>query len=222
MDHEMTAGPSTPFELLGLTPDASPDEIVQARRRMAKAVHPDHGGEQAAMQRLNTAFDEAMAIARSRGTPSDRHSRSDHQAPQDERGTSRLTADGPSGRLTADGLSGRLTADGPSGRLTADHPSFTIEALPVVAHAALGEVLDGIATVVADDPPYLIEVEWLETLVSADAPPSPIGWSRLELFPDAGSTSVSLTLGSSILQIESVRNLLIARLNALDWSQLMA
>jgi hypothetical protein len=183
---------SSPFALLGLSADATPDQITQARRRLAKSLHPDRGGDAMAMQQLNAAFDAAMAIA---------------TAPR------------------IDVPPSRLTADVSESHLTADVPSFTIEALPAVAHMALLEALDGIATVVADDPPYLIEVELLGSIVHDATSGPPIGWARLDLVPDAGSTSVSLTLASSKLAtsgvgIDSVRNVLIDRLNALDWSEL--
>ncbi len=49
-----------PFATLGLGPDATSEEIRTARRRLAKANHPDQGGDQGAMQRINEAADAAL------------------------------------------------------------------------------------------------------------------------------------------------------------------
>ena len=93
-----------------------------------------------------------------------------------------------------------------------DVPSFTVEALPVetfeallVAAPCLGEVLD-------DDPPYRLDVY-------VGAPYD--CWCRLEVVPDAGSSTVSLTIGSidgrPVPPVETIRDLWIVELNALDW-----
>ena len=49
-----------PFAVLGVSPDASPSEIAAARRRRARLLHPDHGGDLGVMQALNAAYDEAL------------------------------------------------------------------------------------------------------------------------------------------------------------------
>jgi hypothetical protein len=98
------------------------------------------------------------------------------------------------------------------GGIRRDHPSFTIEALPVeafegllVAAAELGELAD-------DDPPYLLEV------VMA----APAAWCRLELVPDAGASTVSVTTaripGHPTPDVYDVRDAWIEVLNRLDWS----
>lgn len=45
------------WEVLGLSPGASPDEIRAAHRRMMQAAHPDHGGSTWVASRLNQARD---------------------------------------------------------------------------------------------------------------------------------------------------------------------
>lgn len=55
--------------MLGLTPDATDEELARAYRELAKRHHPDHAGADAAaqMQRLNEAYDAARADRRRRG-----------------------------------------------------------------------------------------------------------------------------------------------------------
>jgi hypothetical protein len=68
-----------------------------------------------------------------------------------------------------------------------DAPSFVVEALPVVAFEALLVATSWMGEVLVDEPPYLLEVH-------LDDPAR--CWCRLELVPDAGSTTVSLTLAT--------------------------
>lgn len=58
--------PGTPIEdprlaaarsLLGLSPDASVDDIRAAHRRLISAVHPDHGGTAELTRQVNAARD---------------------------------------------------------------------------------------------------------------------------------------------------------------------
>jgi DnaJ-domain-containing protein 1 len=56
----------SPFEILGLTPQATADQIETAYRALARKRHPDKtGGDKEAMQRLNTAKEECLRIASS-------------------------------------------------------------------------------------------------------------------------------------------------------------
>lgn len=51
--------PDTWWGVLGLRPDATEDQIDARYREMARSSHPDAGGSNAAMSRLNWARDEA-------------------------------------------------------------------------------------------------------------------------------------------------------------------
>lgn len=91
-----------------------------------------------------------------------------------------------------------------------DAPSFTIDTLPVEAFEALLIVTSWVGEVLVDDPPYLLEVHLNE--------PAPC-WCRLDLVPDAGSSTVTLTVasidGTVAPDIEAVRDLWVANLNSL-------
>ncbi|WP_396613491.1 ferredoxin Fer (plasmid) [Haloferax sp. S1W] len=47
----------TPFEILGLDPDADEDALVDAYRERIKAAHPDHGGSAEEFRRVRTAYE---------------------------------------------------------------------------------------------------------------------------------------------------------------------
>ena len=66
-----------------------------------------------------------------------------------------------------------------------DEPSFTIDVLPVDAFAALERVAGELGEILAEDPPYVLEV-----LLQQPAP----CWCRLELLPEAGATTVMMTV----------------------------
>lgn len=51
------------FEVLGVTPSASRDEINAAYRKLASANHPDRGGSAEAMAAVNQARDEGLGAA---------------------------------------------------------------------------------------------------------------------------------------------------------------
>lgn len=100
--------------------------------------------------------------------------------------------------------------DGRDVRLRRDHPSFTIEALPVEAFEALliaGAVLGQVGD---DDPPYRLDV-------LLDEPPD--AWCRLELVPDGGGSTVSLTVSApgGGIGVAEVRDRFVAELNELAW-----
>lgn len=61
------AGPLAAFTALGLPSVATLAEIKAAYRRRAFQLHPDHGGDHAAMVRLNAAYEEAVEYAAWRG-----------------------------------------------------------------------------------------------------------------------------------------------------------
>lgn len=94
------------------------------------------------------------------------------------------------------------------GRAQHDVPSFVIDALPAEAFEALLVVTSWIGEVLVDDPPYALEVHLLE--------PSPC-WCRLDLVPDAGASTVSLTVaaidGRTAPLLDDVRDVWVENLN---------
>lgn len=53
-----------PFEVLGLPPTASPEQIRAAFRAKSRRVHPDVGGDARAFQQLVEAAEQAEELAR--------------------------------------------------------------------------------------------------------------------------------------------------------------
>jgi hypothetical protein len=169
-----------PYATLGVPPNATLEQLVAARRRLALQVHPDVGGDGHEMQVVNRAFDEAVSLLGA--------------APA---AASPTSAPRPRDRTTSRGVQ-------------YDWPSFTIDVLPVEAFEALLVVTSWMGEVLVDDPPYL-----LETFLRDPVP----CWCRLDLMPDAGATSVSLTVagvdGAPAPDPEDVRDELVANLNRL-------
>jgi hypothetical protein len=194
---------SDPFRELGLDPTATPDEVRRARRTLSKLAHPDAGGLAADMQALNAAAAAALElIAETRDGPDTTDS--------ETTGSASDRSDGAGG--AADDV--RRWEHDWSGQRH-DTPSFTVEALPVetfeallLAAADLGEIED-------DDPPYGLSVLLGAPLTS---------WCRLDVVPDAGASTVSVSIAratdAALPSIDAVRAAWIERLNALDWSQL--
>jgi hypothetical protein len=95
-------------------------------------------------------------------------------------------------------------------RVVHDVASFTIEALPAEAFEALLVVSTWLGEVLIDDPPYQLDVA-LEDPYAC--------WCRLDLLPDAGATTVSLTLAgigaTAPPDVDDVRDLWVANLNQL-------
>lgn len=150
-----------PFVLLGLPRSATLAQVRDARRQLAFQLHPDHGGDVVAMQRLNIAFEACVAhVTNRRPLP----------------GSAATGASRP-----------RRTSAPRRPHVEQDMPSFTIDALPAEAFEALLVVASWIGDVLDDDPPYLLEVHLHD--------PMPC-WCRLELVPDAGGSTVSLTVAS--------------------------
>ena len=193
----MSPQASDPFAVLGLPFGAPVSDIRLARRRLARDMHPDSGGSEEAMKALNAAFEAAVAHATGRRVIP--------------------TARPTSTRTSASGGSwshgGQRPTTAPAGRRTRaahDHPSFTIDALPVEAYEALLIVASWIGKVLVDEPPYLLDVHLYEPAEC---------WCRLELVPDAGSSTVSVTVAAvesgPFPDVDEVRDVWIAHLNQL-------
>jgi hypothetical protein len=177
--------------ILGVTHEASRDDIVAARRRLARSLHPDAGGSHVEMARVNEAFRILLAVRAERSTDEVAHGKVSHAHDVDD-GTS------------VDVESRRHRPE----RIFRDAPSFVVNALPVEAFEVLLVAAANLGEVVDEDPPYLLEV-----LVRD---PGPL-WCRFELFPDAGSTTVSLSCdvepGYRVYSVEEIRDLWITTIN---------
>jgi hypothetical protein len=89
-----------------------------------------------------------------------------------------------------------------------DRPSFVISALPVVAFELLllaGRIIGDVAL---DDPPYLLEVQIEDPVLT---------WCRLEVLPESGSSSVSLMVDGQTNAL-SVRDLWIRTINEIGFA----
>ena len=185
-----------PFATLGLAGDASSDEIRAARRRLAKAHHPDQGGDPSAMQRINEAADAALLQVdeRRRDPNVDGEPGSDRPDVPNQRGQRRTNADGPTSGMAR------------------DVPSFTVEALPVETFEAMLVVASWLGEVLDDDPPYRLDTYLYEPYDC---------WCRLDVVPDAGASTVSLAVagvdGAPTPDVLAVRDAWIANLNLVDW-----
>jgi hypothetical protein len=181
-----------PFVTLGLGRDATGDDVRAARRRLAKAHHPDQGGDPAHMQAINEAADAALAAVdagRDAGVPS---------------------ADTAGGRRADEHRATRT--GGPTSGIARDAPSFTVEALPVETFEAMLVVASWLGEVLDEDPPYILDTYLYEPLDC---------WRRLEVVPDAGASTVSLAVagidGAPTPDVIAVRDAWVANLNMIDW-----
>jgi hypothetical protein len=178
-----------PFSVLGVDPRASSQELRAARRRLAMRLHPDHAGGDAEAMRRLNTAFDAAMAAR---------------APDPGLGHE----SGWTGNQFRDQSAPRpRRADS---RIVHDVASFTIEALPAEAFEALLVVSTWIGEVLVDEPPYQLDVVLEEPYAC---------WCRLDLLPDAGATTVSLTLAgiasTAPPDIDDVRDLWVANLNQL-------
>jgi hypothetical protein len=181
-------GHTDPFAVLGVTAEASDDELRAARRKLAKELHPDHaGGDTEAMRAVNAAYERAM------GSRAPGSHRSDPEP--DPAGTREpVRRPGPADRS----------------RIVHDVASFTIEALPAEAFEALLIAATWLGEPLADEPPYQLDVVLGEPFEC---------WCRLDLVPDAGASTVAVTLGRMearpLPDIDSVRDAWVVALNTL-------
>ena len=58
------------LEALGLDDTATPDQVLSAYRQLARDVHPDHGGNPKDFKRLQSNFEQALALSKSRHSQS--------------------------------------------------------------------------------------------------------------------------------------------------------
>ena len=100
-------------------------------------------------------------------------------------------------------------------RTATDSPSFTVEALPVETFEALVVVANWIGEVLVEEPPYVLESHLDDPFDC---------WCRLDLVPDAGASTVSITVatfGDDVPpDVDAVRDAWVTNLNLLDWAQL--
>lgn len=184
--------------MLGLAPTATEREIHDARRRLAKQAHPDAGGSVEQMQRVN---DAAAAALRQRSPTFAPHQRST-QEPAHQQSTQHQQT-------------GQHTNRPAGGAVRRDHPSFTVEALPAETFEALLVVASWLGDVIDDEPPYGLELALTEPMG---------GWCRLDLMPDAGASTVSITVagapGHPTPSVDAIRDTFVDGLNRLDWQSL--
>ncbi|HUS41085.1 MAG TPA: hypothetical protein VMY16_00330 [Ilumatobacteraceae bacterium] len=175
-----------PFVTLGLGRHANSDDIRAARRRLAKAHHPDQGGDAADMQRINEAADAALLALDA------------------------SVADVPTTSASAERRS--APSDTPMSGIARDVPSFTVEALPVETFEAMLVVASWLGEVLDDEPPYRLDAYLHEPFDC---------WCRLDVVPDAGASTVSITIGgvdgAPTPDVVAVRDAWVSNLNAIDW-----
>lgn len=183
---------ATPHTVLGVSPDATADQIRTARRELARRHHPDVGGDPNAMQRINEAAANALRLLQTRTN--------DHGDPP-----------GASPDDIDDDTGWRNDWVGQ----THDAPSFVVEALPVEAFEALRIAACELGEAIDEDPPYELRVLlsrplrcWCQLDVVPDAGSSTV------------SVSIATVDGDGLPSIIDVRNAWITALNALDWSTL--
>jgi len=187
-----------PLRALGLGPDADADDVRAARRRLARQVHPDAGGDNAAMASINDAAARALHELE----------RPQDEAAGDDDGGAIADADDRDGWGDDDDLVvGSVRQH--------DIPSFTVEALPVETFEAMLVAAGWLGEVIDDDPPYRLDVHMTEPFEC---------WCRFDVVPDAGASTVSLTVAawaeSPVAPVEQVRDVWVDVLNRLDWTAL--
>ena len=196
-----------PFRVLGLGRGASADDVRAARRSLARRHHPDAGGDADAMRAVNVAAAEALRRLAGGGAGG---RADDRRAPTDP---APAPSEGPHGGARAPSEPGGHRVEWTG--VTSDVPSFTVEALPAATHEALLLAAAELGEVEDDEPPYLLRALLADPVAC---------WCQLEVVPDAGASTVGVTIapveGRRPPSIVDVRDAWIAVLNALDWSEL--
>lgn len=174
------------FTLLGLDVGAPTDVIRRAWRAKSTQHHPDAGGSNESMVRLNLALETALLWE-------------------------------PSASSIVPGKKNNPESTYVASRLRRDVSSLTVNVLPVECWLALEVVAAMCGPMILDDPPYLLEF----MLHDSSLPSSRNAWCRCECVPEAGATTVHLTVGSTmdseIPNIDEVRDFLVEQLNRIDW-----
>jgi len=93
-------------------------------------------------------------------------------------------------------------------RFSVDRPSFTINALPAVAYEVLLLAARVLGDISSDEPPYLLEVQLEDP---------PMTWCRLEIVPDAVSSTISFVLDRET-DAQEIRDLWVATINEIGFS----
>ena len=93
-------------------------------------------------------------------------------------------------------------------RFSVDRPSFTINALPVVSYEVLLLAARVLGDISSDEPPYLLEVQLEDP---------PMTWCRLEIVPDAGSSTISFVIDTEI-DAQLIRDLWVTTINEIGFS----
>lgn len=98
-------------------------------------------------------------------------------------------------------------------RVERDVASFTVDVLPVVAFEGLHLVAASLGDIADEEPPYMVEF----LLRGPD-----FLWCRCDLVPDAGATTVAVSVSPAgdqpLVRVEEMRDILVAELNSLDWT----
>ena len=186
--------------LLGVGADATADDVRAARRRLAKELHPDvAGGDAAAMRDLNDAMAVVLAEIGRTGP-----------------GAAAAAPTAPRFRSQWQGRPSGGFRQHVQMPVAHDVASFVIEALPVEAFEALLVVTSWIGEVISDEPPYQLDVLMTDPIRC---------WCRLDLVPDAGASTVSITIARptrhdeaderDLPDIDDVRDLWVGCLNQL-------
>jgi hypothetical protein len=190
--HRPMARDDDALRALGLGPDADADDIRAARRRLARQVHPDAGGDNAAMASINAAAARALQAL---------------EGPGDDIDSAGLPDDDTTGTTADDVTVGSVPQY--------DIPSFTVEALPVETFEAMLVAAGWLGEVIDDDPPYRLDVHmtepfecWCRFDVVPDAGASTV------------SLTVAAWAESPVAAVEQVRDVWVDVLNRLDWTAL--
>lgn len=172
-----------PFATLGLDAAATATDVRSARRELARTLHPDAGGDAAAMQVVNAAA--AEALRRIAQPPSAAQPSPDTESTQDWIGTTR---DAPSFTIEAlpvEAFEALLVAAAELGEVDDDEPPYVLRTLlseplacwcqlDLVPDAGASTVSVSIAAVDGRPLPALVDVRnaWIVALNGLD-------WSAL-------------------------------------------